>query len=82
MPDITMCSGTNCISKKECYRHTATPSEYRQSYFMTAPVNVTTQGCGHFAPKDQRATARRDLLIARWKPENATKLLEEFDEDS
>jgi hypothetical protein len=38
MPDITMCPGTNCPHKETCYRYTATPSEYRQAYFMEAPI--------------------------------------------
>ena len=38
MPDITMCPGTECPHKKTCYRFTANPSEYRQSYFVTAPI--------------------------------------------
>lgn len=37
MPDITMCSGLGCPLKENCYRHTATPSEFRQSYFMNPP---------------------------------------------
>ena len=37
MPDITMCKGTNCPKKNECYRFLATPSEYRQSYFIDPP---------------------------------------------
>jgi len=43
MPDITMCTGKNvnnitCPRKDTCYRYTATPSQYRQSYFVTAPL--------------------------------------------
>jgi hypothetical protein len=37
-PDITMCPGTNCPQKEKCYRFTAKPSEYMQSYFMEAPI--------------------------------------------
>jgi hypothetical protein len=36
--DITMCKGTNCPQKETCYRFTATPNEYRQSYFTEAPI--------------------------------------------
>jgi len=38
MADITMCKGTNeniCVS---CYRRTATPNEYSQSYFIDIPI--------------------------------------------
>ncbi len=38
MPDIAMCKGTDCPLKNECYRFLATPSEYRQSYFVTPPI--------------------------------------------
>ena len=37
-PDITMCMGTNCPYKESCYRFTAKPSEYMQSYFMNPPI--------------------------------------------
>jgi len=38
MPDITMCKGDGCVFKDTCYRHIATPSEYRQSYFLSPPI--------------------------------------------
>ena len=38
MADITMCSGKDCPLKESCYRFTATPSEFRQSYFFQPPV--------------------------------------------
>ncbi len=38
MADITMCSGSGCVLKEECYRHTAPVNEYRQAYFMNPPV--------------------------------------------
>jgi len=37
MPDITMCNGVGCEIKEICYRYKATPSEFMQSYFFTAP---------------------------------------------
>lgn len=37
MPDITMCEGTNCPIKEKCFRFTAKPSEFIQSYFSDAP---------------------------------------------
>lgn len=39
MPDITMCNGDNCPLKETCYRFTATPDEFRQTYFTDAPYN-------------------------------------------
>ena len=38
MPDITMCPGTNCPQKEKCYRFTAKPDEYWQSYFIDPPI--------------------------------------------
>lgn len=38
MPDITMCSGTNCELKTTCYRYLASPSKFRQSYFANPPI--------------------------------------------
>jgi len=34
MPDISMCTGKDCKVKESCYRFTATPSDYWQSYVM------------------------------------------------
>ena len=38
MPDISLCSGNNCNLKDNCYRHKATPTPYRQSYFSIPPI--------------------------------------------
>lgn len=32
MPDITMCDDKHCPSRRTCYRFTATPSVFSQSY--------------------------------------------------
>ncbi len=32
MPDISMCSNDDCPVNKDCYRYTAPPNEYWQSY--------------------------------------------------
>ena len=37
MADITMCTGEGCEARVTCYRFTAKPNEYRQSYFMEVP---------------------------------------------
>jgi hypothetical protein len=37
-PDISLCPGTDCPQKESCYRYTAKPNEYRQSYFSVAPI--------------------------------------------
>jgi hypothetical protein len=37
MADITMCQDKECTLAATCYRFTATPNEWRQSYFMYSP---------------------------------------------
>lgn len=42
MPDITMCRAERddkliCPMREKCYRFTAKPNEFRQSYFIHAP---------------------------------------------
>ena len=32
MPDISMCMNSDCKHKSICYRYSAIPNEYRQSY--------------------------------------------------
>lgn len=46
MPDITMCDGSGCPLKEKCYRHTAKPSPYRQSWFMNVPWDG--ERCVHY----------------------------------
>ena len=45
MPDITMCPGTDCLHKENCYRYTAIPSDY-QSYFVEPPIKDGK--CDHY----------------------------------
>ena len=44
MPDLAMCEaikdGVQCPYKDQCYRHTAKPCEFRQSYFCVAPFEI------------------------------------------
>ena len=37
MPDIEMCMNEECPLKKKCYRYTAIPTAYVQSYSMYKP---------------------------------------------
>lgn len=46
MPDITMCKGVGCEAKHTCYRYTAKPNEYRQSYFLETPKDG--DGCAQY----------------------------------
>lgn len=39
MPDITMCEGTSCPLRENCYRKRAVPTPNWQSYFASAPVD-------------------------------------------
>ena len=50
--DITMCSGQDCPLRETCYRFTATPSEFRQSYFLNIPYNEETKTCEYEWKKD------------------------------
>ena len=47
MADITMCNNTDCYLKDKCYRFTATPNKYRQSYF-SEKVNKNKNECDYF----------------------------------
>jgi len=47
MADISMCKNINCPSSKYCYRFTATPNEFRQSYAGFAPEEGEFN-CSHF----------------------------------
>ena len=37
MADITVCKGDGCRARNHCYRFTASPSDYRQSWFVQTP---------------------------------------------
>jgi hypothetical protein len=57
MADISMCPGTNCDVKENCYRYLATPDDYRQAWFGMMPYPpgeecvyywpVESEGHGH-----------------------------------
>lgn len=47
MADLTMCTNDECPLASNCYRHEATPSEYRQSYFRASPDGDT---CKYYWP--------------------------------
>ena len=57
MPDIAMCMGRDCPKKNTCYRYTAFPSEYRQSYFVGVPYEVDSSdenaGCTYYWPEKE-----------------------------
>lgn len=47
MPDISKCKGEGCPIKETCYRFTAPPSKWRQSYFVESPIRED-KSCDHF----------------------------------
>ena len=48
MPDISMCKGAFCPICDQCYRFTAKPSPYMQSYFSIAPYDEDKDECEYF----------------------------------
>ena len=50
MPDISMCSNTTCVINQTCYRFTATPCEYRQSYSEFS--HTEENPCGYYWDND------------------------------
>ena len=46
MTDLTMCKGKGCKTKNTCYRYTATPNDYLQSYFLISPIK--NDGCEYY----------------------------------
>ncbi len=68
MADITMCDGENCKLAKECFRHTAEPDAFRQSWFSVSP-NSGPRDCAEFLPqyssvKDYLAAVKDYLATA------------------
>jgi hypothetical protein len=53
MPDISMCENGNgkCKKAKYCYRHTAKPEIYGQT-FMLFEQDVNLDECGFFMPNE------------------------------
>ena len=53
MPDISMCLGEGCPFKEKCYRYTATPDKYAQTYsdfpkHLQKNKNGKYKHCEHF----------------------------------
>lgn len=55
MPDVTMCEGTGCPLRDSCYRYTATPSDFRQSYFTEKPYDDDSGECDYYWSNDDRS---------------------------
>ena len=48
-----MCLDKECYRKEECYRFTATPNEFRQSYADFKEIEQG-KGCGYFMSNKNR----------------------------
>lgn len=55
MPDISMCFGEDCKKRDNCYRYTAKPYEFMQSYMMPDPEN-----CEHFWPDKPKEDTKKE----------------------
>lgn len=49
MPDISKCPGDGCNKRNGCYRYTAKPSKYLQSYFVAPPLK-DDGSCDYYWP--------------------------------
>jgi len=47
MPDISLCTNTDCPLKEVCYRQTAVPNPYRQSYSKFKLVKDEEKGVAY-----------------------------------
>ncbi len=43
-----------CPLKETCFRFKATPSEFRQAYFIRIPYDPVTGKCKHLLPLDKK----------------------------
>lgn len=68
MSDLTMCKGTDCPLKDNCYRNTAIINPWRQSFFVLVPYNKEKNSCDNFWFDDASASDRikRQMLQEEW----------------
>jgi hypothetical protein len=69
MPDISMCTNDKCKLKEECYRFTATPDEYRQSYSPFDCKDTKGQG-GYFWSNKPYKEVQREAYYLDIKKKN------------
>jgi len=50
MADISKCPGTDCPMRDSCYRYIAPSNNFWQSYFTTAPIEVSENKCEYYWP--------------------------------
>lgn len=57
-----MCKGDKCPRKDNCYRHTAKPDEYAQTYFKNPPYKMDWSQCDYFWNNGKEINDAGDLL--------------------
>ena len=60
MADITKCANKKCLSNDTCYRFTAKPNPYRQSYWHIEDEQEHAHNCTKYWP-DEDAIKKKDL---------------------
>lgn len=65
MPDITMCKGEGCPIREACYRYTAKPDKYLQSWFMKSPYDPEQKHCSHQMPPKKAVTQNSSVREMR-----------------
>jgi hypothetical protein len=48
MSDITMCKGTNCPHKENCYRYVAKANDCWQAFFVKVPYDPYAEDCEYY----------------------------------
>jgi hypothetical protein len=74
MPDIAMCKGEGrphsndkdktsvvCPKRETCLRFKATPSEFRQVYFLGIPYDPGRNECQHFLPMTMKEVVEKEF---------------------
>jgi SET domain-containing protein len=61
-PDISMCDNKKCTLKEQCYRFTAFPNEYRQTYATFKQINGD---CEHFWNNEHEVDNKKRLKNER-----------------
>ena len=59
MPDISICKNYFCPLNKSCYRFTATPSEFKQTYGMFE-YDETNKSCEYYWKTEYDTDTKKD----------------------
>lgn len=60
MPDISMCPGTNCPLREDCYRYQAKPDKYYQSYFTEVPYDDFHKDCDFYWKMEEKKKSEEE----------------------